>query len=312
MTIAEMISGMANKLTSTLSSINAALMNKGQTAALSMTEIPAKIEAITTGITPTGELSITTNKTYDVTNYASAKVNVPIPSGYIQPSGNKDITSNGTNIDVASYNTVSVDVPVPTGYVYPSTIKGAATITPGTQNQTIGAGTYISGAQTILGDEDLVAPNIKSGVNIFGVMGTYNGGGAKVFSTIMTADAYSDVFQFTITPNFSINTTTEKLLLLVIQKTKSTANNEIKMYTYDSNHDQFVIWYEDSSGDYEFDYYNYSDYNDDNAYITVSYSNGVPTVQVGVCVHSSTDSNYAGFVSGVNNQNDYYVTAIFG
>lgn len=34
-----------------------------------------------------------------------------IPSQYIIPSGNKEITANGTNIDVANYSTVSVDVP---------------------------------------------------------------------------------------------------------------------------------------------------------------------------------------------------------
>lgn len=50
--------------------------------------------------------------------------------------------------------------------------KSAATITPGTTNQTIAAGQYISGLQTILGDADLIAANIKNGVDIFGVTGT--------------------------------------------------------------------------------------------------------------------------------------------
>lgn len=34
-----------------------------------------------------------------------------IPSQYIVPSGNKEITANGTNIDVAQYSTVTVNVP---------------------------------------------------------------------------------------------------------------------------------------------------------------------------------------------------------
>lgn len=54
------------------------------------------------------------------------------------------------------------------------TQKVAATITPGTSNQTIAAGTYLTGAQTILGDADLVSANIKSGANIFGVAGNSN------------------------------------------------------------------------------------------------------------------------------------------
>lgn len=50
--------------------------------------------------------------------------------------------------------------------------KGAATITPSTVNQTIAAGQYLSGIQTIAGDADLVATNIVSGVDIFGVTGS--------------------------------------------------------------------------------------------------------------------------------------------
>ena len=52
------------------------------------------------------------------------------------------------------------------------TSKTAATYTPTTSNQTIAAGQYLSGAQTILGDADLIAGNIKSGISIFGVNGS--------------------------------------------------------------------------------------------------------------------------------------------
>lgn len=52
------------------------------------------------------------------------------------------------------------------------TKKAAATYTPGTSNQTIGANQYLSGAQTFKGDSNLVAGNIRSGVSIFGVTGT--------------------------------------------------------------------------------------------------------------------------------------------
>ena len=52
------------------------------------------------------------------------------------------------------------------------TKKAATTYTPGTSNQTIGANQYLSGAQTIKGDSNLVAGNIRSGVSIFGVTGT--------------------------------------------------------------------------------------------------------------------------------------------
>ena len=61
--------------------------------------------------------------------------------------------------------------------------KAAATYTPTTTNQTINAGQYLKGAQTIKGDANLVASNIKNGVTIFGVAGTYEGSGGGSTST---------------------------------------------------------------------------------------------------------------------------------
>lgn len=55
--------------------------------------------------------------------------------------------------------------------------KSAATITPTTTNRTINAGQYLTGAQTIQGDANLIPENIASGVSIFGVTGTHQGGG---------------------------------------------------------------------------------------------------------------------------------------
>ena len=49
--------------------------------------------------------------------------------------------------------------------------QAAQTITPGQADQTIAAGKYLAGAQTVKGDANLVAENIKSGVSIFGVSG---------------------------------------------------------------------------------------------------------------------------------------------
>lgn len=49
--------------------------------------------------------------------------------------------------------------------------KAAATYTPKTTNQTIAAGQYLSGAQTIKGDSNLISKNIVEGRTIFGVTG---------------------------------------------------------------------------------------------------------------------------------------------
>ena len=97
------------------------------------------------------------------------KINA-IPSNYIIPSGNKEITSNGNGIDVTNYATVTVNVP--TG----STINNQnKTVTPSKNQQSITADNGYTGlgTVTISGDNDLIASNIKSGVEIFGVTGTY-------------------------------------------------------------------------------------------------------------------------------------------
>lgn len=71
------------------------------------------------------------------------------------------------------------------------TKKSAATYTPGTSDQSIASGQYLSGTQTIKGDANLVAGNIKSGVNIFGVAGTYAGGGSSGGNGNNNVEAYA-------------------------------------------------------------------------------------------------------------------------
>ena len=85
------------------------------------------------------------------------------------------------------------------------TKKSAATYTPGTSDQNIASGQYLNGTQTIKGDSNLtagniqtikgdanlVAGNIKSGVSIFGVTGTYAGGGSSGGSGNNNVEAYA-------------------------------------------------------------------------------------------------------------------------
>lgn len=80
------------------------------------------------------------------------------------------------------------------------TKKSAATYTPGTSNQTIESGQYLDGVQTIKGDSNLVVGNIKKGVSIFGVSGSYeasssgeSSGGLKMVTGSLTATGSNDV-----------------------------------------------------------------------------------------------------------------------
>lgn len=51
-------------------------------------------------------------------------------------------------------------------------IYSGRTITPGIANQIIAAGQYLGGDVTVAGSSNLTAANIKSGVNLFGVVGS--------------------------------------------------------------------------------------------------------------------------------------------
>ena len=84
------------------------------------------------------------------------------------------------------YQAIGADGSIITGTI-PS--RGAQTVTPGRSNQTIAAGQYLSGTQTIAGDTDLTAGNIRSGVNIFGVSGSYEG--AEVVTEKISSSATS-------------------------------------------------------------------------------------------------------------------------
>lgn len=82
---------------------------------------------------------------------------------------NQSLSINGSYTIPAGYHNGSgkVSQSIPT--------KGAQTYTPGTANQTIAAGQYLTGAQTIKGEPNLKPENIKKGVSIMGITGTYNG-----------------------------------------------------------------------------------------------------------------------------------------
>ena len=71
---------------------------------------------------PNQAATVTKNGIYDTIGEIPVKlideieVAVPVPDGYIIPSGTKNIVSNGTH-DVKQYANAVVDVPVPDGYI---------------------------------------------------------------------------------------------------------------------------------------------------------------------------------------------------
>ena len=169
-----------NYLIGTKNAIKQAIIGKGITVNDNDTfrSYANKINSISTGISldplpnPAGAAQILTGK--EAYNDQGQKL-----TGILQPGID---TSDATAIagDILSGKTAYVAGQKISGTI-PS--KAAATITPGTSNQTIAAGQYLSGTQTIAGASTLIAGNIKSGVSIFGVTGTYIGGSSTKLKT---------------------------------------------------------------------------------------------------------------------------------
>ena len=136
--------------------------------------------------------SIAAKSASDIT--ASGKT-VTVPAGYYASSANKSVetaTQATPSISVDTSGKITATSEQSGGYVTAGTksatkqlsTQAAQTITPGTEDKTIASGKYLTGNQTIKGDSNLLASNIKSGVSIFGVSGSYSGssGGGSLTS----------------------------------------------------------------------------------------------------------------------------------
>lgn len=157
-----------------------------------------------------GTKTISANGTTDVTNYAS----VDVPAG--SASGPNLIISSDASITATDNNqigltgTANVQPTVNAGWVSSGTAttatvfviasvptKAATTYTPTTTNQTIASGTYLTGAQTIKGDANLIPANIASGVTIFNVAGSHVGGTDVSDTTATASDVLTGKYFYT-------------------------------------------------------------------------------------------------------------------
>jgi len=108
-------------------------------------------------ITPTFGVSTTTG-IVTVTGTTSQSVTPTVSAGYVTTG------TSGTVSSAIATGSSANQYQLPT--------QAAQTITPGTTDKTIAAGKWLTGVQTIKGDANLVAGNIKQGTSIFGVSGT--------------------------------------------------------------------------------------------------------------------------------------------
>lgn len=119
-------------------------------------------------------------------NLTVSGATVTVPAGYYASNASKSVataTQATPSISVNSAGKITASSTQTAGYVAAGTksvtkqltTQAAKTVTPSTSAQTaVAAGVYTTGAITVAGDADLVAGNIKKGVNIFNVTGTYD------------------------------------------------------------------------------------------------------------------------------------------
>lgn len=132
---------------------------------ISGTSLPELTTPATEGQILTGRQAIDQNG--EILTGSMPEITVPNPTISVSNSGlitaSSAYSSGHTNGGTAS-NT------------YQLTTQAARTITPSRSSQTaVASGRYTTGNITVAGDSDLIASNIKSGVNIFGVTGNYSG-----------------------------------------------------------------------------------------------------------------------------------------
>lgn len=113
----------------------------------------------------------------------------------VTPTETKTTYTPSTGYDGFSNFTVNA---IPSTYVGSGVTRlSERTITPSTNSIAIMPGTYLTGTQTIVGDANLLSSNIKKGVTIFNVNGTYEGSGSGSPGTGNNPFSYATEFIWT-------------------------------------------------------------------------------------------------------------------
>lgn len=118
----------------------------------------------TTTITAVPSISVSSSGLVSSTVNSSSNITPTVVAGFISSGTAGTVTARGTKTHQLS-------------------TQAAQTITPTTTDQTIAAQKYLTGIQTIKGDANLIASNIKNNTQIFGVTGTYTGSGSPTLQS---------------------------------------------------------------------------------------------------------------------------------
>ena len=158
------------------------------------TDSLGELESVINSLPDAGDTTITLQE--KTATPSTAAQNILPDSGYdglskVTVAAMPTATQATPSITVSSAGLITASATQTAGYVAAGTksatkqltTQAAQTITPGTTDQTIASGKYLTGTQTIKGDANLVPANIAEGVSIFGVTGTHAGGGGGSVET---------------------------------------------------------------------------------------------------------------------------------
>lgn len=183
---------------------------------------------------------------------------VTTPAGYYKTDVTKSVTTvthpaPTQGLVLGTYATVRASHEQAAGYVsagtttadYNITRNAGGTKTPGTSNQTIlNSGlVYLNNPLVMSGSSNLVSSNIRSGVNIFGITGSYSGNTPiQTYLDIFFQVPFSGVINYTDSSNtvrtqtLSANATARIYLLLgtiaIIKASPSVSGNNASMRAY--------------------------------------------------------------------------------
>lgn len=137
----------------------------------------------------TSEQVITPDSTYD----GLSKVTVEAAKSVVQATPAITVATNGliTALATQSAGYVSAGTKSTTKQM---TTQAGTTINPGTSRKlAVSSSRYTTGDIFVAGDSNLVADNIKKGVSIFGVAGSYEGSGGEMQSKSATPTSASRI-----------------------------------------------------------------------------------------------------------------------